>query len=196
MSGAKGGESLDFILFSGCTGRARPRRGRTAKLRDRSLCPSGPPRPCARRRPPRLQPEPAPYPQPKRRPRLPRPSDRKSTRLNSSHTVIYTLSLHDALPISLRTSAAVRQAAAATASARAGPLSAAKAKASVAEAFRSEEHTSELQSHRDLHSFPTRRSSDLPQDLRGRAPGGGRHGFSQSRPLIRSQSEGLGCRGL
>src|SRR4030095_3409083 len=27
---------------------------------------------------------------------------------------------------------------------------------------RSEEHTSELQSHRDLHSFPTRRSSDLP----------------------------------
>src|SRR5476649_436935 len=26
--------------------------------------------------------------------------DRKSTRLNSSHTVIYTLSLHDALPIS------------------------------------------------------------------------------------------------
>src|SRR4029453_11341114 len=27
--------------------------------------------------------------------------DRKSTRLNSSHTVIYTLSLHDALPIFL-----------------------------------------------------------------------------------------------
>src|SRR5437588_631359 len=27
--------------------------------------------------------------------------------------------------------------------------------------FRSEEHTSELQSHSDLHSFPTRRSSDL-----------------------------------
>src|SRR6202022_2961960 len=26
---------------------------------------------------------------------------------------------------------------------------------------RSEEHTSALQSHRDLHSFPTRRSSDL-----------------------------------
>jgi len=31
---------------------------------------------------------------------------------------------------------------------------------------RSEEHTSELQSHRDLHSFPTRRSSDLIQTLR------------------------------
>src|SRR5215204_5167766 len=29
---------------------------------------------------------------------------------------------------------------------------------------RSEEHTSELQSHRDLHSFPTRRSSDLTMD--------------------------------
>src|SRR5215211_1362390 len=28
-------------------------------------------------------------------------------------------------------------------------------------AARSEEHTSELQSHSDLHSFPTRRSSDL-----------------------------------
>src|SRR5579875_2178689 len=31
--------------------------------------------------------------------------------------------------------------------------------------MRSEEHTSELQSHRDLHSFPTRRSSDLVQSL-------------------------------
>src|SRR5882672_9127827 len=29
------------------------------------------------------------------------------------------------------------------------------------EGIRSEEHTSELQSHSDLHSFPTRRSSDL-----------------------------------
>src|SRR5260221_479514 len=41
--------------------------------------------------------------------RIPRPhparhdrhADRKSTRLNSSHTEIYTLSLHDALPISI-----------------------------------------------------------------------------------------------
>src|SRR5476649_2271361 len=31
-----------------------------------------------------------------------RTQDRKSTRLNSSHTEIYTLSLHDALPISRR----------------------------------------------------------------------------------------------
>src|SRR5882672_8410122 len=35
---------------------------------------------------------------------------------------------------------------------------------------RSEEHTSELQSHRDLHSFPTRRSSDLLEGA-GRGPG-------------------------
>src|SRR5579875_3703056 len=35
---------------------------------------------------------------------------------------------------------------------------------------RSEEHTSELQSHRDLHSFPTRRSSDLRAPPIGVAP--------------------------
>src|SRR5882672_7142084 len=45
-------------------------------------------------------------------------------------------------------------------------------------ASRSEEHTSELQSHRDLHSFPTRRSSDLhggdaQLDRRRRGPGAG-----------------------
>src|SRR5260221_73743 len=32
---------------------------------------------------------------------------------------------------------------------------------------RSEEHTSELQAHRDLHSFPTLRSSDLPRPVSG-----------------------------
>src|SRR5215218_2717151 len=90
-----------------------------------------------------------------------RGEDRKSTRLNSSHTVIYTLSLHDALPISC-------------------PLEIPRSLTMVGKAGvtlevpstainvtphstwrRSEEHTSELQSHRDLHSFPTRRSSDL-----------------------------------
>src|SRR4030095_5793555 len=36
---------------------------------------------------------------------------------------------------------------------------------------RSAEHTSELQSHSDLHSFPTRRSSDLsPQAIARRVP--------------------------
>src|SRR5215211_1864199 len=87
--------------------------------------------------------------------------DRKSTRLNSSHTEIYTLSLHDALPISRRPVPARR---------RAGVLGPRRAGveprprpdgAQAGRGARSEEHTSELQSHRDLHSFPTRRSSDL-----------------------------------
>src|SRR5215218_4833603 len=87
--------------------------------------------------------------------------DRKSTRLNSSHTVIYTLSLHDALPIS---------------DINATPPKVLEYTVFITESWRhiyelgdgyyimhprSEEHTSELQSHRDLHSFPTRRSSDL-----------------------------------
>src|ERR1035437_3177983 len=87
--------------------------------------------------------------------------DRKSTRLNSSHANIYTLSLHDALPIY-----------------RSGPEPELRGELSVhpdghgsrrdhGTRFRcgddagSEEHTSELQSRQYLHSFPTRRSSDL-----------------------------------
>src|SRR5476649_327282 len=89
-------------------------------------------------------------------------ADRKSTRLNSSHTEIYTLSLHDALPICLlglhpiddRLDSGVRR----TRRGK-GFLNLADGGFPVG---RSEEHTSELQSHRDLHSFPTRRSSDLP----------------------------------
>src|SRR5476649_1329132 len=87
--------------------------------------------------------------------------DRKSTRLNSSHTVIYTLSLHDALPIcgegnrrfQSRSQSGHRRSGASLANSRAQRRS--------PQGTRSEEHTSELQSHRDLHSFPTRRSSDL-----------------------------------
>src|SRR5882672_2487120 len=87
--------------------------------------------------------------------------DRKSTRLNSSHTEIYTLSLHDALPIF--------DAVALPSHHRVGDVNALDRLADqlpllrVLELhlLRSEEHTSELQSHRDLHSFPTRRSSDL-----------------------------------
>src|ERR671927_271563 len=93
-------------------------------------------------------------------------ADRKSTRLNSSHTVIYTLSLHDALPILT----CVRGPFAERLSRSAHHLCAAE-RVQVEDAHaqlgsRSEEHTSELQSHSDLHSFPTRRSSDL--DLRAR----------------------------
>src|SRR5882672_1383765 len=94
--------------------------------------------------------------------------DRKSTRLNSSHTVIYTLSLHDALPISHLMGEGER-------SPSCGHVQPADSLALILQAGlvsepaqRSEEHTSELQSHRDLHSFPTRRSSDLPSDGRGR----------------------------
>src|SRR5476649_2129395 len=87
--------------------------------------------------------------------------DRKSTRLNSSHTVIYTLSLHDALPILLARAC------------RPCLLLSDFIKFYQSQQSqiylinvhmlqsRSEEHTSELQSHSDLHSFPTRRSSDL-----------------------------------
>src|SRR5476649_695962 len=92
--------------------------------------------------------------------------DRKSTRLNSSHTVIYTLSLHDALPIYARLSGrhVFRRL-------RAGgnPVRHCGEAAHGAERdqqARSEEHTSELQSHSDLHSFPTRRSSDLCPPIR------------------------------
>src|ERR1035437_9173076 len=87
--------------------------------------------------------------------------DRKSTRLNSSHANIYSLPLHDALPIYLAAEASRpdcrsqhhldRQREAglhASPSARSGYP-------------RSEEHTSELQSRQYLLSSPTRRSSDL-----------------------------------
>src|SRR5476649_873172 len=87
--------------------------------------------------------------------------DRKSTRLNSSHTVIYTLSLHDALPI-FYISSLCRSTVRALMVSGAVLLALGELGLYVAGAFgRSEEHTSELQSHSDLHSFPTRRSSDL-----------------------------------
>src|SRR5882672_5429154 len=87
--------------------------------------------------------------------------DRKSTRLNSSHTVIYTLSLHDALPIltpsqrdTLHTTVTLNSVNTVdNAEIYRAPFDPGTT--------RSEEHTSELQSHSDLHSFPTRRSSDL-----------------------------------
>src|ERR1035437_121037 len=87
--------------------------------------------------------------------------DRKSTRLNSSHTEIYTLSLHDALPIWCEGGAQAQGAQIhAGRLVRAGHDGVGRLVGGRAHA-RSEEHTSELQSHRDLHSFPTRRSSDL-----------------------------------
>src|SRR5476649_445437 len=100
--------------------------------------------------------------------------DRKSTRLNSSHTEIYTLSLHDALPIWLM--AAMPLGAYWVVNAQERPLFAPPPVLlpDMPAPTRSEEHTSELQSHRDLHSFPTRRSSDLADggDATGRLLGG------------------------
>src|SRR5215211_7518384 len=96
------------------------------------------------------------------RPHGPAQSDRKSTRLNSSHTVIYTLSLHDALPICREGPRGEDAGEPAVAGIGGQHADAPVAPATRACTVRSEEHTSELQSHRDLHSFPTRRSSDLP----------------------------------
>src|SRR5882672_3348198 len=91
--------------------------------------------------------------------------DRKSTRLNSSHTVIYTLSLHDALPIcriALRNNQIIEVHLIFDHEFFPEPADEAAYPVVVR---RSEEHTSELQSHSDLHSFPTRRSSDLPHRI-------------------------------
>src|SRR5476649_104677 len=89
-------------------------------------------------------------------------SDRKSTRLNSSHTVIYTLSLHDALPICLCSTLITVTVQKSREIGLMKALGANDLQVCCVFLFRSEEHTSELQSHSDLHSFPTRRSSDLP----------------------------------
>src|SRR5476649_1299753 len=94
-------------------------------------------------------------------------SDRKSTRLNSSHTVIYTLSLHDALPICCQICVDVDGISRHHARLTFQGYELTVEDLGSANGVRSEEHTSELQSHRDLHSFPTRRSSDLLPDLRG-----------------------------
>src|SRR5476649_692774 len=87
--------------------------------------------------------------------------DRKSTRLNSSHTVIYTLSLHDALPIFPRIRRVDHGPVGDPADRPDGGVVPSRPAHAGVLASRSEEHTSELQSHSDLHSFPTRRSSDL-----------------------------------
>src|SRR5579875_1916200 len=87
--------------------------------------------------------------------------DRKSTRLNSSHTVIYTLSLHDALPICRRVDLVRDHRPPEIEVVAAHPERLRGVRHADRLVLRSEEHTSELQSHSDLHSFPTRRSSDL-----------------------------------
>src|ERR1035437_1730991 len=88
-------------------------------------------------------------------------TDRKSTRLNSSHADIYTLSLHDALPIYAGRGFPDRQRLPDWKRTSVGLRAAHGILCRQRHDDRSEEHTSELQSRRYLHSFPTRRSSDL-----------------------------------
>src|SRR5476649_81487 len=87
--------------------------------------------------------------------------DRKSTRLNSSHTAIYTLSLHDALPIFTVKVPLTSTPIEFIMRTKYAPPQIVLHWLVFILVVRSEEHTSELQSHSDLHSFPTRRSSDL-----------------------------------
>src|ERR1041385_4327963 len=88
-------------------------------------------------------------------------SDRKSTRLNSSHGYIFTLSLHDALPILQLSRLAWPAAFVAVAAMTFGYVREIRPRPASEIRIRSEEHTSELQSRLHLHSFPPRRSSDL-----------------------------------
>src|ERR1044072_9140139 len=81
------------------------------------------------------------------RTRTPSPSDRKSTRLNSSHTDIYTLSLHDALPIYLMEDAPDTYLSMGLTAENLVQRHQISREDQDAFALRSEEHTSELQSH-------------------------------------------------
>src|SRR5476649_1278071 len=101
-------------------------------------------------------------------PRTTKTRDRKSTRLNSSHTEIYTLSLHDALPIYPLIEPGAHRFVCAIGGSGIAATDRNDGDAEDDQNERSEEHTSELQSHRDLHSFPTRRSSDLSLNRTGR----------------------------
>src|SRR5476649_2907055 len=81
--------------------------------------------------------------------------------LNSSHTEIYTLSLHDALPIFTPMAIGGFAAMRALSTRNDNPQAASRPWDRDRDGFEIGRAHSELQSHRDLHSFPTRRSSDL-----------------------------------
>src|ERR1044072_8384115 len=91
--------------------------------------------------------------------------DRKSTRLNSSHTDIYPVSLHDALPISALMSLIANPRVEGGVQQVDQKIDDQEDDHQDANETRSQEHTAELQSHRYLPCFPTRRSSDLSVDV-------------------------------
>src|ERR1044072_7952951 len=86
--------------------------------------------------------------------------DRKSTRLNSRHTEISSLPLHDALRIAEHDVAFARKISTWIGEISADDEIVDAIPVHVARGARSEEHTTELPSHRDLLSSPPRRSSD------------------------------------
>src|SRR5438034_313019 len=153
--------------------------------------------------------------------------DRKSTRLNSSHTVISPFSLHDALPIygdllvphraRLDVLCAVLRlhrshdylrpvgvdpgiVAGDRRRGRHGPgagdrrLRVDAGVRALPRGHRSEEHTSELQSHSDLPLFPTRRSSDLWRSPRSSPRSAGRSMRSTSPTSIPRLPSARRCR--
>src|ERR1044072_3373266 len=89
------------------------------------------------------------------------PTDTKRTRLESRHTEIYTLSLHDALPISVNNNATGGSGGTGYGGAGGTGVGIGVGVGYGGGSNRYEEDTSGVQAHRDLHSFPTRRSSDL-----------------------------------
>src|ERR1044072_7761128 len=103
-------------------------------------------------------------------------TDRERTRLNSSHTEIYTLSLHDPLPTSLDEESPVDRVILSLVNLSDVPANRPDREIHERKDDRSGEDTSELQSHRDLHSFPTRPSSHLAR--RG-VSGGPCHPFAR-----------------
>src|ERR1044072_678850 len=88
-------------------------------------------------------------------------ADRKRTRLNTTHTDIYPLPLHDALPIYLIPAPANGVIVWAASPIKSSPRLYQRRQRLDATESRSEEDTSEHHAHRYLPSSPTRRSSDL-----------------------------------
>src|SRR5438034_230518 len=84
---------------------------------------------------------------------------RKSRRASSARSTMLPASF--AMSSSNACNCAARPSSISSSTAPSNTPSASSSSSAISKKARSEEHTSELQSHSDLHSFPTRRSSDL-----------------------------------